>query len=66
MSQTTYSLKQVAEMCGISRNAALNRVKKGTIKAHRIAGYLWTVEQEEIDRMREAGEMRNLMNMGKV
>lgn len=53
-------------MCGISRNAVLNRVKKGTIKAHRIAGYLWTVEQEEIDRMREAGEMRNLMNMGKV
>ncbi|MCK9598068.1 MAG: hypothetical protein M0R37_12065 [Bacteroidales bacterium] len=61
MPQKTYSLKQVAEMCGISRTAALNRVKKGTMKAHRVAGYLWVVGQDEVDRMREAGEMRNLM-----
>lgn len=65
MLQKTYSLKQVAEMCGISRTAALNRVKKGTMKAHRVAGYLWVVGQAEIDRMRNAGEMRNLMRQPK-
>jgi hypothetical protein len=41
-------------------------VKKGTMKAHRVAGYLWKVGPEEVDRMEKDGELINMMKTGKA
>ena len=57
---TNLTLSELVKISGLKYSTIYARIKKGHIKATRICGYLWVVEQSEVARMRDAGEFRNL------
>jgi excisionase family DNA binding protein len=61
MKEKSFTVSQVAEMCGVSRAAIQNRIARGTIKAEQVAGYLWLVSAEEVSRLKKEGKIGNLL-----
>lgn len=45
-----YKLPEAAKLLGISYSGAKNRIDSGLMHAEQVAGFLWTVTQDEIDR----------------
>jgi len=58
--KTTYTALELSALSGLSKPLILTRIKKGTIKAHKLMNYIYVVDQEEIDRMKRDGEFRRL------
>lgn len=58
--QEWYTAKELSARSGLSKALILTRIKKGTIRAHKLMNYIYVVDQEEVTRMREAGEFRRL------
>jgi hypothetical protein len=58
--KTIYTALELSALSGLSKPLILTRIKKGTIKARKMMNYLYVIDQEEVERMREAGEFRRM------
>ena len=58
--KTTYTAVELSALSGLSKPLILTRIKRGTIKARKMMNYIYLIDQEEVTRMKEAGEFRRL------